>query len=62
MCDADRYRDKAAELRIRARSAVTPDLAAMYLELAQHWEGLAERSGKFAATAVLPPERAKRQA
>lgn len=63
MSDAERYRDKAAEMRVRAHKAVTPDLAAMYWELAQHWDALADRSGgRFPAPPILERERDKREA
>jgi hypothetical protein len=44
MVDAVNYRLRAAEFREIAAQIVDPELAKMYLELAQEYEAMAERA------------------
>ena len=54
--DLDRYRERAAEMRHRARSAATPELVAIYRELALQWETLAEHVAELQVRSDPWPE------
>ena len=56
MGEIDRYRERAEQMRVRAATARSPEVAANYRELALQWDVLADHAAAAAARAEPWPE------